>query len=257
MNTTGRNRRRVAGGQATVRRRSAPGFTLIELLVVISIIGVLMAILFPAIQNGLLVARETQCASNLHQLALAASSYEGDAGELPNAYRWVGRFSDYWNPNSATNPYTESERKYILYPYVKTLQIYCCPAFQRLYPNNGIVARSYCMNWCFDSQTADSELALVRTPKTTSLRYPDKMVMFNEEAAWPDGLLIHGVAIGVAVLNDGRTCWKTDRVSLRDGLGAFHRHDTSIASFADGHTMKIQIDTKLDWLKWMDPRSPW
>jgi len=51
--------------------RKAYGFTLVELLVVIAIIGVLMALLLPAIQASQTAARKTQCAQNLHQIGIA------------------------------------------------------------------------------------------------------------------------------------------------------------------------------------------
>ena len=61
-------------------------FTLVELLVVLSVIGVLMALLLPAIQAARESGRRTTCLNNLHQLGLASHSYEGAHGSLPSLY---------------------------------------------------------------------------------------------------------------------------------------------------------------------------
>ncbi len=76
-----------------MRHRSS-GFTLVELLVVIAIIGILIALLLPAVSHSRAVARRTSCVNNVRQATLAILNYESTWQRFPPAAKWLAPPND-------------------------------------------------------------------------------------------------------------------------------------------------------------------
>jgi prepilin-type N-terminal cleavage/methylation domain-containing protein len=91
-------------------KNSRAAFTLVELLVVITIIGILMGLLIPAVNAARETARRNQCNTQLKNLALAAIQFENAKGELPGYIQEYGNYvsgtgaSDPSDPTSAAPP---------------------------------------------------------------------------------------------------------------------------------------------------------
>jgi prepilin-type N-terminal cleavage/methylation domain-containing protein len=117
--------------QRSVRRQIGRGFTLVELLVVISIIGVLIALLLPAIQAARRSASRSQCMSNLHQMGIALEHYmdtQGARGRFPVAARLP---SEEPIPNGGSGPAYPPRLciAKVLGPYIENnLEVFHCPS---------------------------------------------------------------------------------------------------------------------------------
>ncbi len=104
-----------------VRRslRSRGGFTLVELLVVIAIIGVLIALLLPAVQMAREAARRSQCSNNLKQIVLASHNYHDTHNAFPISTSWkdnavpgVGELTTCFSAKFRLMPYLEQNTIY-------------------------------------------------------------------------------------------------------------------------------------------------
>jgi prepilin-type N-terminal cleavage/methylation domain-containing protein/prepilin-type processing-associated H-X9-DG protein len=118
-------------------RRFPRGFTLAETLVAIAVVGILMALLLPAIQAAREAARRVQCQHNLHQMGIALHSYH-DAGRvfpagliLPNRTMWSGLLLPYLEQRSlhaaldSDEPWSEGFKQEACSSY---LPIFRCPS---------------------------------------------------------------------------------------------------------------------------------
>lgn len=223
-------------------------FTLIELLVTIAILGILAAMLLPALSKSKGKALGVSCINNLKQLTLAATVYGNDNRDaiIPNyannIQAWVG--GDVQSLPGATN--LDDIRKAVLFPLNRSEKIYSCPADKLPVHGSSLQrVRSFslsCMMGANDVTGSETNVhpGYVENRKFSDITAPgpSEAIFFVDEASNPDSGLC-SIDDGYFAIHPDQQCWWRNIPSSRHGKGANF-------SFADGH---------VEWHRWVESKT--
>lgn len=134
------------------------GFTLVELLVVIAIIGVLVALLLPAVQAAREAARRTQCTNNLKQIAIAAHNHHDVYKRFPSGHRLT------YNAASNTQVYFSNWAIQLL-PFMEQQQLFDLydDTVPNTHANNKVVRETYLATHTCPSETLPKRILVPET----------------------------------------------------------------------------------------------
>jgi prepilin-type N-terminal cleavage/methylation domain-containing protein len=195
--------------------RARRGFTLVELLVVIAIIGILVALLLPAIQAAREAARRSQCSNNLHNLSLACLNYEAAQKEFPYGRRsgtsTDGKTIPQWGHLAYILKYIEDDSTYALIDWspgvslassparLQKPKVFSCPSEVDDRMNNPVCSQNPPV-WEGSGRTNYRGNGGSKPGRTMAIPTPPPAQDFREDN---DGIFLTNVAVKMKQVTDG------------------------------------------------------